>query len=313
VAEIDLSIVIPVHDEEENVVLLHPRIEEACAPMGIAFEVIFVDDASRDSTWERLEALEPGAGDLVLVRLLRNCGQTPAMAAGFEHVRGRIVVTMDGDLQNDPADIPELVRLIDEGYELVCGWRKDRKDKLWTRKIPSKCANWLIRRVTRVTVHDYGCSLKAYRRELVDRMCLYSDMHRFLPFISQQSGARVGEIPVRHHARVHGQTKYGLSRIWKVLIDLFSLKVLVHYHRHLFVWFVVMSLPVMAVFAGLLYWSFHAPLESRQTVMGTTVVVGSLGIFFGVLGLVSELVLGPHREDLDRLLVIDDKTGEALT
>lgn len=306
----NLSIVIPVHDEEDNVGLLLPRIEEACAPLGATFEVIFVDDASRDRTWERLNALQPSAGELVLVRLMRNCGQTPAMAAGFEVARGDILVTMDGDLQNDPSDIPALLEKMGEGHDMVCGWRKNRQDKLWSRKVPSKIANWLIRKLTRVTIRDYGCSLKAYRRELVRRMRLYSDMHRFLPFIAQQVGASVTDIPVKHHARVHGVTKYGLNRIWKVLVDLLSLKLLVHYYRRLLLWFALMSLPVFAVFAVLLVGSFRAPVETRQVVIGTTVVVGTLGVFIGILGLASELVLKANWREFDRLLVVDDRTGE---
>jgi len=307
---VNLSIVIPVHDEEDNVGLLLPRIEEACAPLGATFEVIFVDDASRDRTWERLNALQPSAGELVLVRLMRNCGQTPAMAAGFEVARGDILVTMDGDLQNDPSDIPALLEKMGEGHDMVCGWRKNRQDKLWSRKVPSKIANWLIRKLTRVTIRDYGCSLKAYRRELVRRMRLYSDMHRFLPFIAQQVGASVTDIPVKHHARVHGVTKYGLNRIWKVLVDLLSLKLLVHYYRRLLLWFALMSLPVFAVFAVLLVGSFRAPVETRQVVIGTTVVVGTLGVFIGILGLASELVLKANWREFDRLLVVDDRTGE---
>lgn len=309
---VDLSIVIPLHDEEDNVGLLYPRIEEACAPLGIRFETILVDDASRDATWERMNGLEARAGDLVLVQLRRNSGQTPAMAAGFDLARGDWVVTMDGDLQNDPSDIPALLDECQKGYDLVCGWRKNRQDKLWTRKVPSKCANWLIRKVTGVTVHDYGCSLKAYRRTLVRRMRLYNDMHRFLPFISQQVGARVGEVVVKHHPRIHGRTKYGLSRTWKVLLDLLSLKVLVHYYRRLLIWFVIMALPVLLVFGILTVGSFRAPAANRPVIIGATVVVGMLALFIGALGLVSEIVLRANWKEFDQLLVIEDRTGEAL-
>ncbi len=305
----ELSIVIPVHDEEENVGILHPRIEQVCASLGVSFEIIFVDDASRDATWERLQALQPVAGDLVLLRLGRNCGQTPAMAAGFETARGRILVTMDGDLQNDPADIPLLLDRCREGYDLVCGWRKDRKDKLWTRKIPSRCANWLIRKVTGVNVHDYGCSLKAYRVDLVRRLRLYSDMHRFLPFVSQQVGARVTEVPVRHHPRIHGRTKYGLGRVFRVLFDLVALKLLVHYCRRLLHWFLLMALPVVAVFLFLLDRSLNGPEEGRQIVIGLTVLAGTLAVFIGLLGLASELVFKTIWREFDQLLVIDDGAG----
>lgn len=313
VAPLDLSIVIPLHDEEENVPLLFPRIEEACDPLGIDYEVILVNDASRDRTWEAMNALRPRRCELVLVDLLRNCGQTPAMAAGFDLARGKVVVTLDGDLQNDPADIPALLAECARGHELVCGRRAKRKDKLWSRKIPSFCANWLIRRLTRVRIRDLGCSLKAYRRSLVARMRLYSDMHRFLPFISHQFGARIAEVDVRHHPRIHGRTKYGLSRTWKVLADLLALKVLVHYYRRLFLWFVLMAAPVLLAFAALLWGSFTAPAEHRQVLLGSALVVGSLGLFVGLLGLVSELVLKGEWHEFDRLLLVDDRTGETLS
>mgnify|MGYP002623807555 FL=1 len=307
----DLSIVIPLHDEEDNVPLLYPRIVEACAPLGVTFEVIFVDDCSRDRTWEVMNALEPAAGELVLVQLRANRGQTPAMAAGFEVARGEHLVTMDGDLQNDPSDIPALLALAKD-HDMVCGWRKNRQDKLWSRKIPSKCANWLIRKLTKVTISDYGCSLKVYKRALVRRMRLYSDMHRVLPFISQQVGGSVTELPVKHHARMHGRTKYGLGRIWKVLADLLGLKVLVHYYRRLFMWFALMALPVFVAFAALLHMSLGAPQETRQTVVAITAVVGTLGLFIVLLGLVSELVLKSEWKEFDRLLVVDDRTGDVL-
>ena len=308
---VDLSVVVPLYDEEENVTLLFPGIEAACASLGVRYEVILVDDASKDSTWERMCELEPGAGELVLARLRRNSGQTAAMAAGFDLARGSVVVSMDGDLQNDPSDIPALVEKCGEGYDLVCGWRKDRQDKLWSRKIPSKCANWLIRRVTGVKVHDYGCSLKAYRQGLVRRMRLYNDMHRFLPFISQQVGARVAELPVKHHARIHGVTKYGLSRVWKVLLDLLSLKVLVHYYRRLLRWFLMMSVPVVAMFLVMLVATLAE--ERPMVFIGVTAIVGSLGIFIAFLGLISEMVLNRNRDVFDGLLVIDSGTGEAVS
>ncbi len=308
----DLSIVIPLHGEEDNVPLLFPQIEAACDPLGIDYEVILVDDVSKDRTWERMNELKPNKCELILVRLLRNSGQTPAMAAGFDLSRGKILVTLDGDLQNDPSDIPALLAEFEKGYEMVTGWRMNRQDKVLTRKIPSKCANWLIRKITGVTMRDYGCSLKAYSRALVDRMRLYSDAHRFLPFISQQVGARITEIGVKHHARVHGVTKYGLSRIWKVLADLLSLKVIVHYYRDLMLWFVLMSLPVWGLFFFMIYASSRAPAEQRAIHIGATVVVGSLALFISMIGLVSDLVLKSNWQEFDRLVVVDDRTGETL-
>jgi len=308
----DLSVVIPVHDEEENVIRLFPAIEEACGPLGLRYEVIFVDDKSRDRTWERLCALEPTSAELVLIEFRRNAGQTPAMAAGFDAARGEIVISMDGDLQNDPSDIPAMLERCREGYDLVCGWRKHRKDKLLSRKLPSKCANWLIRRVTGVTVHDYGCSLKAYRRELLQRMRLYSDMHRFLPFLSQRFGARVGEMVVKHHARRFGVAKYGLSRIWKVLVDLLAMKVVVHYYRRMFYWFAFMAAPFFLFAAALLVAMFLAPPASRQVFLGGTVVLGSFALFTLMLGFVSDLVLKGDWSEFDQLLVHETRKGEDL-
>ena len=188
----------------------------------------------------------------------------------------------------------------------------DRQDKLLSRRIPSKCANWLIRRITGVKVHDYGCSLKAYSRSLVKGMRLYSDMHRFLPFISQQVGARVSETPVNHRARVHGVSKYGLNRIWKVLADLLTLKVLVHYHMRLRFWFAIMSVPLFALFLGLLT-AHMVSVHDTYVLLACAVVVGSLGLFVGTLGLLSEMILHDNHEEFDRLLVIDAHTGEALS
>ena len=305
--DMELSIVIPVHDEEDNVVRLFPAIEEAVAPLGVPYEVIFVDDASKDATWERLEGLTPTSAELVTIALRRNAGQTAAMACGFAHTRGRVVVTMDGDLQNDPADIPAMLEKVNEGYDLVCGWRKDRQDKLWTRKVPSKIANWLIRKITGDKVHDYGCSLKAYTRPLVLRMRLYNDMHRFLPFISQKVGARVGEMVVRHHARRFGRTKYGMNRTWKILVDLLSLKVLIHHHHSLLRWFVLMSLPLAAIATVLIVGAFRAPAEFTQVLLGSGIVCGCLAIFTAFLGFLSDSAIDAAQ--FDDLLVIEPRAG----
>ena len=304
VGTLALSVVVPLHNEEENVPRLFPALEEACGPMGVDYEVIFVDDGSTDGTWEALQRLQPGSSRLVCARLGRNSGQTPAMAAGFELSRGDVVVTMDGDLQNDPADIPELVQQCAEGSDLVCGWRRDRQDKLWTRKIPSKCANWLIRKVTGVHIHDYGCSLKAFRRGLVDGMRLYSDMHRFLPFVAQRSGARISERVVRHHARRYGVTKYGLGRTWKVLFDLVSLKLLVHYFRRPLLGFALLALlPVLLGTAVL--WAALAGGTGGTVLFGSGVVLVSMGFFVLLLGLLSDLALRGEWREFEQLLVQD--------
>jgi len=221
-----LSIVVPVLDEEDNVGPLTERVRAALG-RGDDWELIFVDDGSVDATAEAVTAIAGSDPRVRLVSLARRYGQSTAMQAGFDHCRGEIVVTMDGDLQNDPADIPALLDKIGEGYDLVAGYRMDRKDKLLTRKIPSKIANRIIRWITNVPIRDNGCSLKAYRRELLDRMRLYSDLHRFIPALAAgTAAARIAEVEVRHHPRIAGVSSYGLSRVGKVLADLITVKMI---------------------------------------------------------------------------------------
>ncbi len=219
----EVSVVVPIHDEVESLPLLIDAIANTLQAAQMAYEIICVDDGSEDGSGDLLKQLATARTDLQAVLLRRNYGQTAAMAAGFSHARGRVVVTLDGDLQNDPVDIPALIAKLDEGYDLVSGWRKQRQDAALTRLLPSKAANWLIGRVTGVHLHDYGCSLKAYRAELVADMNLYGEMHRFLPALAFIEGARITEMPVRHHARQFGRSKYGLSRTFRVLMDLLTI------------------------------------------------------------------------------------------
>ena len=215
-----LSVVVPLFNEAESVARLIDAVRAALGHSS-RWELVLVDDGSRDATASTAEACIAGDPRIRLLRLARNFGQTPAMQAGFDAARGEVIVTMDGDLQNDPLDIPLLVARLDEGYDLVAGYRLKRQDWLVTRKIPSRIANWMIRQATGVSIRDNGCSLKAFRRPVVERLHLYSDLHRFIPAVAAATaGARITEIPVRHHARQFGQSKYGLSRIGKVLTDL---------------------------------------------------------------------------------------------
>lgn len=221
-----LSIVIPVYNEIESLPELHRRLHAALDDFGEPWEVIYVDDGSGDGSPALLERL--AAGDRThtsIIAFRRNFGQTAAMAAGFEHARGDVVIPMDADLQNDPADIPLLAAKMDEGYDVVSGWRKSRQDNL-IRRIPSRVANGIISRVTGVPLHDYGCTLKAFRREIIQSFRLYGEMHRFIPVYARAAGARIVEVPVRHHARQFGKTKYGLGRTLKVILDLFTVKLL---------------------------------------------------------------------------------------
>jgi glycosyltransferase involved in cell wall biosynthesis len=242
-----LSVIVPLYNEQESVRPLYAAIVQALSDLGCRYEMVFVDDGSRDQTVAIATALAREDGRLRVVKFRRNYGQTAAMAAGIEHARGEILVTMDGDLQNDPADIRLLLEQIDAGFDLVVGWRHNRQDKLVSRKIPSRIANWLIGKVTGIPIRDNGCSLKAFRAELIKRIPLYSEMHRFIPAMASIAGPRVAQIRVRHHARRYGESKYGLSRIYKVLLDLMVIKTIATFASRPLRWFALLSMPLFAL------------------------------------------------------------------
>ena len=227
--QVEFSVIIPVYNEEDNIEPLYSILRPILDKINRAFEIIFIDDGSRDGTCEILRRLHASDPLCKVIRFRRNFGQTAAMAAGFTHARGDIIITLDGDLQNDPADIPMLLAKIDEGYDVVSGWRVHRKDKLLTRRIPSICANWLISKITGVKLHDYGCTLKAYRREVAQNVGLYGEMHRFIPAMASWMGISVAEVAVNHHPRRRGVSKYGLSRTLRVILDLITVKFLLSY------------------------------------------------------------------------------------
>ncbi len=220
-----LSVIIPLYNEEENLPLLYEKLKEYLESLKKEYEILFVDDGSTDRTLSILEAIQAKDNRVVVLSLRRNFGQTAAFAAGFDFARGDIVVTMDGDLQNDPADISKLLELIKD-HDLVSGWRKKRKDPFFSRRLPSLVANWLISKVTGVKLHDYGCSLKAYRRDVIKNLKLYGEMHRFIPAVASWYGVRVAEVEVTHHPRLKGKSKYGISRTLKVVLDLITVKFL---------------------------------------------------------------------------------------
>ena len=222
-----LSIVVPVYNEEDNIRPLFEKIQTVCDAIGDAYEVLFVDDGSKDKTFSVLSELSEQEARLSVIRFQRNAGQTAAMAAGFEFAQGERIISMDGDLQNDPSDIPKLLEKLDEGYDLVCGWRKERQDKFLTRRVPSVIANWIIGKVTGVPIHDNGCSLKAYRASVIKQVRLYGEMHRFIPAMSMVVGARIAEIVVSHHPRRFGESKYGLGRVWRVMLDIIAFKFII--------------------------------------------------------------------------------------
>lgn len=232
--ELDLSVVLPVFNEQDNIVELHAEIAVALDKLNLKSEIIYIDDGSKDKTLDRLKQLHETDDRIVVAEFRRNFGQTAAMAAGFDLARGEVVITMDADRQNDPADIPKLLEKIDEGYDLVSGWRFNRKDGYWLRLFPSKIANKLISYTTNVNLHDYGCSLKAFKFELAKKIfakkiLLYGEMHRFIPAIASWIGVEIAEVKVNHRARVAGKSKYGISRIFRVILDLITVKFLLSY------------------------------------------------------------------------------------
>jgi glycosyltransferase involved in cell wall biosynthesis len=221
---VELSIIVPAKDEGEALFALYKKVRDELEPLNRSFELILINDGSTDNTQEIIEMLHGLDARVKGVELRRNFGQTAATGAGIDVAQGEIIITMDGDLQNDPADIGRLLGKIDEGYDIVSGWRKERKDKFVTRRVPSKVANWLISRLTGVHLHDYGCALKAYRREVLEDLRLYGDMHRFLPIYSSMGGAKIAEIAVNHYPRISGRSKYGLDRVFKVILDLLTIQ-----------------------------------------------------------------------------------------
>lgn len=257
----DVSIIVPVFNEEENIALLVERIRSVMTETGKSYECLFVDDGSVDRSAEILEDLCKSSPELKLIKFRRNFGQTAALSAGFDRADGDIVITIDADLQNDPQDIPLLIQKIHEGYDLVSGWRKVRQDTL-LRRIPSYLANLLISVVTGVKLHDYGCTLKAYKREVAKNLRLYGDMHRFIPALASWSGVSLLEVPVRHHPRLKGKSKYGISRTLRVLLDLFTVKFLLSYSTSPIQIFGGFGL--LSAFGGLVFFAVAIMLKLTQ-------------------------------------------------
>lgn len=298
----DLSLVIPVYNEKDNLPLLMNAIETALAPLQRTWEVIFVDDGSTDGSVDVLSSLaEKHPEHVRVVVFRRNFGQTAAIAAGIDHAEGGIIVLLDADLQNDPADIPMLLAKLDEGYDLVSGWRKDRKDNRFTRTIPSNLANGLISWVTGVRLHDYGCTLKAYRREALEGFRLYGEMHRFIPVFAHSVGAKITELPVRHHPRKFGAAKYGLERTVKVILDLFTVKFLLDYSHKPMRLFGGTGISLIGVSAILLAYLFIRRVFFLVSVLGSpffqiSVMLLILGFQSILMGLIAELLARTYHE-----------------
>jgi glycosyltransferase involved in cell wall biosynthesis len=305
-----LSVVVPVYNEEENIPPLVEAVRAALTDIP-RWELLLVDDGSADRTLEVARAAAAADARVRIVPLARNYGQTQAMQAGFDEALGDVVVSLDGDLQNDPADIPRLLAKLDEGFDLVAGYRERRQDKFITRKLPSWVANRIIRAITRVDIRDNGCSLKAYRRWTLDRMNLYSDMHRFLPALAAATaGARIAEIPVRHHARRFGASKYGLSRIFKILTDLLTITLISWFRERplqLFGLGALAAFTLMLIFGGV---ALLAIIDIRRNMADAFVLPAAallwlmLACFLFMLGLIAEMALRKAREEFAEPLPI---------
>jgi glycosyltransferase involved in cell wall biosynthesis len=312
-----VSVVIPVFNEAENLADLHRELTASLASLGQPYEILLVDDGSTDSSLERLLAIEAGDPRVRVLRLRRNFGQTAAFSAGFDHARGEIVVTSDGDLQNDPADIPRLVAKLDEGYDMVCGWRQQRRDPI-SKKIPSWFANRIISTATGVHLHDYGCSLKAMRSEVVKGLRLYGEMHRFIPAVASWMGVTLAEVPVGHRPRTRGRSKYGLGRTLRVLLDLFTVKFLLAYGTrpaHLFgLWGLASG---GAGFLILAYLAYIRLFEDTAIAGRPLLFLGGLLFIFGVIlvnfGLVAEMLVRIYHESQGKpIYVVKELTPPAV-
>ncbi|HVR72754.1 MAG TPA: glycosyltransferase family 2 protein [Planctomycetota bacterium] len=294
-----LSVIIPLLNEEDNVVELHARLQRVLARWDGGAEVIFVDDGSTDRTLERLLAIPAGDPWMRVVKLRLNAGQTAAMRAGIDLARGEVIVTMDGDLQNDPDDIPMLVEKLHSGYDLVAGWRRHRKDPLLTRNLPSWIANWIIARVTGFHVHDNGCSLKAYRASIIRRVPLYSELHRFIPALVAGAGGRIAEVVVRHHSRQHGTSKYGLSRVGKVLLDMLTVKMVIAFAQRPLHWFGLLAIPWALLFATSAAWTAAAGPrlwgEGGSVSISLALLSGYMALHLIGVGLLAELLVKTRR------------------
>lgn len=314
----DISVVIPVFNESENLEELHRELVAALEKTGRPFDVILIDDGSTDSSWTVLRSLQHKDGRVKLICLRRNFGQTAALAAGFDHARGGIIVSLDADLQNDPNDIPSLIQKIEEGYDIVSGWRRRRKDKFLTRRVPSTIANTLISRLTRVRLHDYGCTLKAFRSEVIKNVKLYGELHRFIPAIASQLGVRISEVEVNHRLRKHGKSKYSIFRFTKVILDMLTVKFLLSYSTRPLQIFGLLGLGSGLLGFIISLWLSYQRLVLKISVanrplllLGVLLIV--IGIQFITLGLMAEIMVRAYHESSGKTIyvvreVIDSET-----
>ena len=300
-----VSVIVPLYNEEESVHELYTELTEVLKPLGRQYELLFVDDGSKDQTVKNLVKHSLGDTSVRIIQFRRNFGQTAAMAAGLDHSRGDIVFTMDGDLQNDPSEIPRMIAKLEEGFDMVAGWRKDRQDKFISRRLPSMIANWIISKSTSVELHDYGCSLKAMTGELARSIKLYGEMHRFIPALAAEVGARICEIPVNHRSRKHGVSKYGISRTIRVVLDLITVKFLLGYSKrpiHLFGTAGVLTGGLGAILLSMMMYQrffLGVPMGARP-LLALAVMMVIIGLQFLCFGLLAEVLARTYHESQDK-------------
>lgn len=308
-----LSIVLPIYNEEENISILYDKLTAVLVKMNLEYEILCVNDGSSDNSLAALKKISMADKNVKIINFKNNFGQTAAMSAGIKYSQGDIIIPMDADLQNDPADIPRFLEKIKEGFDVVSGWRKDRKDGLLLRKIPSWLANWLIGQITGVKIHDYGCSLKAYKREIIKDVNLYGEMHRFIPAYASWQGAVVTEIVVTHHPRIHGQTKYGIGRTFKVILDLIVVKFLsVYMNRpiHFFggLGFISLILGLITGVTAVLLRIFHIKyiVETPLPILSALLII--VGVQLIAMGILAEMIMRTYYESQHKEpYVIKDK------
>jgi len=300
-----LSLIIPVFNEAENLPILHAEITESCSKLEKTYEIIFIDDGSLDNSFFVLKKIQREDSHVKLIKLRRNFGQTASLSAGFDQAQGEIVITLDADLQNDPNDIQMFIEKIHEGYDIVSGWRKQRKDKFFSRRLPSMIANWLISRITKVKLHDYGCTLKAFRKEIIKNIKLYGELHRFIPAIASQMGVSIAEVKVNHRARRFGKSNYSIFRFPRVILDLLTVKFLLSYSTRplqVFGFFGLIS-GVVGVVIGLIM--SYQRLILKQGIAGRPLLLLAIlliviGIQFITLGLLAEIMVRAYHESSDK-------------
>jgi len=318
---IELSVVTPLLNEQDNIASLYEQINRALGNK-YSYEIVFVDDGSTDGSFAILTQLQEQDARVRVIRLRKNFGQTAALSAGFAHARGEIIVAIDADLQNDPADIPEMVKKLNEGYDVVSGWRKKRHDHTLTRLVPSKIANWLIARITGVKLHDFGCTLKAYRREILVETKLYGEMHRFIPALASWAGAGITEVVVNHRPRTAGSAKYGLSRTWKVILDLMTVKFLLSFSTKPIQLFggwglIALALGGASGIAVVLMKILRDVDMTGNALLYLTILLLVISLQFIMMGLIAELVVRTYHESQNRptyvireILESDESAGE---